>query len=484
MRPIVVLLTVLSTLIFPGRAEAATTFGPREAGVNAWPYHDGGQLPKKYTGVVDNQGVRMFVHPGITGGRKMNHPVAQAQYGLALVNNYRRTHDSWYLDLAQRQARRLADTHVDARGAWYFPYRFDFPLSSGIGLTMRAPWYSAMAQGQATSLFIRLAKATGSAEWRRAADRAFRSLQLGYAAGVPWATHRDAAGRLWLEEYPGPNPATSARVLNGHIFAIYGVWDYWNVTRSPAAAAIFSEATRTVYTYLLRGFRNPSWASSYSLRGDVPSEKYHNIHVNQLLHLHALSGQPVFAAMAEILHGDFTMARVTATIRFSGGTHVGVAFRSTTDGRVRARRGLTLGRASSAPVDQRRRIGGQPGFWYHVTKGALAGFWVQEFPGRRSTTGPIATFPYLTRRTAVLAKGSHLVYRASGPSVARVSATSEAGIVRLGWVDGRRAVLVSAGSLRGLWLVVTPRTTFRIAEGDDHDEVICGVSCERVAPLG
>jgi D-glucuronyl C5-epimerase-like protein len=481
----VALVAVLSMLISPAPAEAATTvFGPRVVPVNAWPYHDGGDLPKRNTGVVDGQGVRMFSSPDITGGRKMNHPVAQAQYGLALVNNYRRTHDTWYLDLAQRQARRLVDTHVESRGAWFFPYRFDFPLSSGINLTMRAPWYSAMAQGQATSLFIRLAKATGSAEWRRAADRSFASLRLGYAPGVPWVTHQDAAGRLWLEEYPGPTPATSARVLNGHIFALYGVWDYWNATRSPAAAALFGQATLTVYTYLLRWFRNPGWASSYSLRGDVPSEKYHNIHVNQLLHLQALSGQPVFAGMAEILHGDFTMPKVTTTIRFNRGSHVGVTFRSVTDGRVRARRTIALNAASSAPVDQRRRIGGQPGFWYHVTKGALAGFWVREYPGRQSTTTPVAVVPYYGRRSVILAKGSHLVYATGGPSVAKVSAASQTSVLKVGWIDGRFAVLISAGSLRGYWLPVTPRTTMRSAIGHGPDEVICGVSCDRVNPLG
>jgi hypothetical protein len=54
----------------------------------AWPYHDGPVAVRRPTGVVDSSGVRMFRTPG---GQLADHPVLQAQYGLALVNSYRRT---------------------------------------------------------------------------------------------------------------------------------------------------------------------------------------------------------------------------------------------------------------------------------------------------------------------------------------------------------------------------------------------------------
>jgi hypothetical protein len=442
-------------------APAALTFAPRAVVAEDRPYHDAALLPRRLIGAVDGTGVRMFVRATTTGGRPVNHPVAQAQYGLDLLNSYRRTHDGWYLSYAARQGKRLVDTHVESRGAWWYPYPFDFPLGSNLNMTMRRPWYSAMAQGQVLSLFVRLHQATGNSYWKIAADKTFLSLRLGYAAGVPWVTHRDGAGRLWMEEYPGPTPATSSRVLNGHLFTVYGLWDYWYLTRSAPAASLFDQSARTTHRYVLSGFRNRGWASSYGLRGDAPTEKYHVIHVNQLLHLHALSGSPVFATMAEVLHGDFTAPSVRATVSFAATAHTGVGFRSTSNGLVSRRKLVRLSAVSTAPADQRRRIGGQPGFWYRISTGALAGYWVQEAPGVRATRRPVATVNYFGARAVRMAPGSYRLFTTGRSRVIRLTAASGAPVTSTGWIDGRRAVLLSAGTGRGWWLPLGPGTTMR-----------------------
>ena len=73
-----------------------------------------------------------------------------------------------------------------------------------------------------------------------------------------------------------------------------------------------------------------------------------------------------------------------------------------------SRRNLTLTRASTAPTNERIRIQGQPGFWYRITAGTLAGDHVQEqfaivalqgrsvyyriYPARRATMAANKTF--------------------------------------------------------------------------------------------
>jgi hypothetical protein len=440
-------------------ANAAVAYTPHDVAAAARPYNDEPALSGMPAGRVDGTGVRVYANARITGGRAMDHPVLQAQYGLALLNTYRLTRDARYLAIATRQAQRLVDTHVESRGAWWFPYPFDFPLSSGLNTVMRAPWYSAMAQGQAMSLFARLADATGESRWRQAADHAFASLQLGYSATEPWATWRDGNGMLWLEEYPGPTMSTSGRVLNGHLFATYGVWDYWRTTRSPAAATLFDAALRTVGRYVLNGFRNPGWASSYGLHGDVPAEKYHAIHINQLLHMHALTGDASFATMAETLHRDFSAPAQQATIRFARGVHTGVRFASTATGAVTARRTVRLSRWSEAPIDQRRRIRGQPGYWYRVTAGIFAGYWVQEAPSVRATPGPVSVVPYVGTRFVRMRPGAWSAYTARSSRTIRLARASLAPVSAIGWINGRAAVAVSAGALRGYWLPLTAGTT-------------------------
>jgi hypothetical protein len=440
---------------------SAATGGPVAVPIESRPYNDGPRAPRRQAGTVDGTGVRMYDFAPITGGHAYNHPVLQAQYGLQLLNSYRHTHDGWYLNLAARQGQRIVDTHIESRGAWWFPYPFDFPLSSGIGFTMEAPWYSAMAEGQALSLFVRLADVTGQQRWRDAADGAFAALRLDYSGSVPWGTWRDGNDMLWLEEYPGHTMSTSSRVLNGHLFAIYGVWEYWRQTQSSVAAALFRDAVRTVRRYVLRGFRNPGWASSYGLRGDVPSDRYHAIHVNQLLHLHALTGDPVFATMAETLHDDFSVPAQVTRIEFTAGRHTGVQFTSPAEGEVVSRRTIRLNDASMAPVDQRRRIWGQRGYWYRVTAGSLTGRWVQEVPLIRATPGPVAAVSYFADRTVVIPKGGYSGYTATRHRTITLRHTSTAPVSQIGWINGRSAVAVAAGTLRGYWLPLYPGLSLR-----------------------
>ncbi|BFU46600.1 hypothetical protein KRMM14A1004_48370 [Krasilnikovia sp. MM14-A1004] len=441
------------------QAAAPPRYLPHDVALAARPYNDGSPLPRRSVGRVDTAGVRMFASPVLTGGRPMNHPVGQAQYGLALLNTYRLTGDQWFLDMAARQGQRLVLTHVESRGAWWFPYRFDFPLASGLGRTMPAPWYSAMAQGQALSLFTRLAEVTGWARWRVAAAATFASLRLGYRAGAPWAVWRDGNAMLWLEEYPGPVPTASARVLNGHIFATFGVWDYWRSTRSAQAAAIFNDAVTTVRRYALDGFRNRGAASRYSLSAPNTSEKYHLIHTRQLMHLHALTADPVFAAMAETLQTDFPAPVQSARVLFRAGRHIGVMFRGVGDGRVTRRLAVTVSRLAVVPADLRRRIAGQPGYWYHLTAGPLRGYWVLEAAPARASLGPVAAVPYFGLRRVFLAAGTFTAYTAAGSRSISLHRQSSAPAAAAGWIRGLRAVQIGAGPLRGYWLPLSRATT-------------------------
>jgi hypothetical protein len=60
----------------------------------------------------------------------------------------------------------------------------------------------------------------------------------------------DDLGYVWFEQYPqGKFPSLS---LNAHLFASLGVYDYWLLTRSPAAQDLFRAAMATTDHYLSR----------------------------------------------------------------------------------------------------------------------------------------------------------------------------------------------------------------------------------------
>ncbi len=67
------------------------------------------------------------------------------------------------------------------------------------------------------------------------------------------------------------------------------------------------------------------------------------------------------------------------TLLFAAGTYTGRQFTAT--GAVFASKPYTLGKASSASASHRSLIVNQAGYWFYITAGVWAGFWIKEGPG-------------------------------------------------------------------------------------------------------
>jgi heparosan-N-sulfate-glucuronate 5-epimerase len=127
----------------------------------------------------------------------------------------------WALQTWSRGERRPMLTAADwlverQRGDGAWAYLFDF---DAVGVPMRAPWISAMAQGMGVSVLVRAYDATHQRHYLRRARRALEPFTRPVARGGV-RTRWD--GVLWYEEYPG---AASQHVLNGFEFALLGLHD-------------------------------------------------------------------------------------------------------------------------------------------------------------------------------------------------------------------------------------------------------------------
>lgn len=251
---------------------------------------------------VDNSGVALYVGKS---GDQIDHPVVLTQYGISALSEYRESGEAVWLERAVANANRLLDIAVDRDGALFFPYQFDWTYYDR---TLSAPWFSGMAQGQALSLFSRLAEERpDEVRWGDAADQTWASFEQKYSTTQPWSTIVDD-GNLWFEEYAGDQPPLL--VLNGHIFAIYGLYDYFSLRSENATVAEYFDGASTTVLAIMPLIREAGETSYYCVQADYcrsdlwQNDKYHGIHQTQLRMLGEMTGETEFGEWADTLQAD------------------------------------------------------------------------------------------------------------------------------------------------------------------------------------
>ena len=243
-----------------------------------------------YQGTYDSAGIPQLDYHGHIG--LQYNPIAIAQYGLGNYNLWCRTNDP----ARKQKFLRVADwlcayLEPNAHGVAVWNHHFNWEYRD----TLRAPWYSGLAQGQGISLLVRAHKETADAKYLDAARQAFITFERPIAEGGVAFT--DESGDLWFEEYLVSPPT---HILNGFIWALWGVHDYWLATQDSSARNLFGMGVRTLLHNLDR-FDLGFW-SLYEQSGTrlpmVASNFYHRLHIVQLRVMHCLTGEELFATTA------------------------------------------------------------------------------------------------------------------------------------------------------------------------------------------
>jgi heparosan-N-sulfate-glucuronate 5-epimerase len=232
-------------------------------------------------GKSPSEALERFRH--LSTDRTRANPIYIAQLGLGAWQHLG-TSTEWE-DVARRCGEWiLANMDDDGRLAYLTPARHTYVLEP--------PWYSAMAQGEAASLLVRLN--AGDPAFLAGASRAVRSLL-------------DATDRLVvftpegpvLQEYPTQPPA---HVLNGWIMALWGLYDVAQAGSAGAAAAgaAFDEGVNALAARLPL-YRIAGGWSRYDLYPhtlvNVASPFYHRLHIEQLLAMQELAPRDVFVQL-------------------------------------------------------------------------------------------------------------------------------------------------------------------------------------------
>jgi heparosan-N-sulfate-glucuronate 5-epimerase len=253
-----------------------------------------------YAGHYDAAGIPMLDYRGVIG--LQYNPIAIAQWGLANYNLFCESGDQARWQKTLRAADWLAaNLEQNAHGLWVWNHHFDWEYRD----TLKAPWYSGLAQAQGVSLLLRAQAHSGDEKYQRAADNAFVALTRPIAEGGVLLEDEKPDGEkkdLWIEEYLVHPPT---HILNGFMWALWGVFDFSLARADASAQNTFDRGVQTLLRNLDR--YDAGYWSLYEQSGTrlkmLASPFYHRLHIVQLRVMSKMTGDARFAAVAERWEG-------------------------------------------------------------------------------------------------------------------------------------------------------------------------------------
>lgn len=212
-------------------------------------------------------------------------PVDIGNYALW---NFNKCYDS-FLDKYQSTFLLQADWFVDNisnDGSWQYQY-------DNLRYNLRAPWIGAISQGLGISTLVRAFETTKKMKYLNIAKKAHQPFTKSIENGG--VKFEDDDGFVWYEEYavlPAPH------ILNGFIFALFGLFDLLVVTeRHGLLLKSFDNGLTTISNNLYR--YDLGYWSLYNLVHEHPATyHYHQVHVQQLHEIYRLTGDKIVGEYA------------------------------------------------------------------------------------------------------------------------------------------------------------------------------------------
>ena len=257
-----------------------------------------------YQGPKDNQGIPLLDYRGNIG--KQYNPIAISQYGLGNFNLYRKTGNRERLESFLAAADWLVDNlEPNEYGIKVWMHHFDFEYRD----TLKSPWYSGLAQGQGLSVLVRAYELNKEKQYLDAAISAYKAFEKSIDEGGVIAYNK--AGHTWIEEYIVHPPT---HVLNGLIWALWGVYDYYLATSFHHPKNLYERVIQTIIDHIHQ--YDLGYWSLYELSGTklkmIASPFYHSLHIVQLTVMFRLTEEKLFLNFAN----KWTSYQQSALFRF------------------------------------------------------------------------------------------------------------------------------------------------------------------------
>jgi len=230
-----------------------------------------------YNGPFDPNGIPLYSHK-----RKLDYlPILICFFALGHLVLYRQHGKEENLSQFLKVVEWLV-TKQDRNGSWLTP----FPVKK---FGIHQPFPSAIAQGAAISCLIRAFLLCQDDRYAESAIRALAPYQRDLREGGVASYN---GGHVFYEEYPAePNH----HVLNGFIYAMWGLIDLVRVHSNREAKLLYEEGLKTLIDWL-PSFDIGYWSLYHLSEGtrNPATVNYHRLHIAQLDVMYSLTGIDIF----------------------------------------------------------------------------------------------------------------------------------------------------------------------------------------------
>jgi len=214
-----------------------------------------------------------------------HNPVTVCQYALANYNEYIKSGNHQFKTIFLKQLNWLLENYESGPNdsiVWTYKFNSSF-------YNLKMPWISGMAQGEALSVLLRAFQLTENSDYLSLADKIWNIFSVPVTSGGIRSTYPN--GDVLIEEYP-TQPCSC--VLNGFIFALFGVYDYYKVTQKEQVFLLFNQCLKSLKNNLHK--YDSSYWSYYDLWRPyrLTSRFYHRLHITLLNVLFQLTNENHF----------------------------------------------------------------------------------------------------------------------------------------------------------------------------------------------
>lgn len=244
-----------------------------------------------YQGDFDSNGIPMLNYQGHIGVQY--NPIAISQWGLGNYNLWHQNETKSNYKKFINSANWLVENLIqNDHGLFVWMHNFDWEYNK----TLYSPWYSGLAQGQGLSLLIRAYNETQDEAYKNACQEVIKTFKKTINEGG--VLYIDKNGNKWIEEYILDPPT---HILNGFIWALWGIYDYLLVYPDKDMKILFNELLHTIVTELQK-YDTGIW-SLYELSNNkirmVASDFYHQLHIVQLSIMYNITKNKKFMIYSE-----------------------------------------------------------------------------------------------------------------------------------------------------------------------------------------